>query len=64
MDEDIFNIPAYFLQLFDLNIIVSLLIFADFVSDFIFDCFWLFLVYILFMEGILSEIDTSHEDMF
>ena len=64
MDEDIFDIPAYFLKLFDLNVVVSLLIFVDFVSDFIFDCFWLFLMYILFMEGILSEIDTSHEDMF
>ena len=64
MDEDIFDIPAYFLQLFDLNVVVGLLIFVDLSSDFDFDCFWLFLVYKLFMESILGEIDASHEDVF
>ena len=64
MDEDILEIPAYFLQLFDLNVVVGLLIFVDLSSDFDFDCFWLFLVYKLFMESILGEIDASHEDVF
>ena len=64
MDENIFDIPAYFLQLFDLNVVVGLLIFVDLSSDFNFDSFWLFLVYELFMEGILGEIDASHEDVF